>query len=185
MTEKEKLLNILNSFNDDGENSLFWHQINELKDINIPDTLIDLIRYENISKMAKSAIVEYFIFNGDKISIEEIYEIAKNLLNSNDSYLEERAMDLCFEYDDNPLLIPLLKNYEPNKNYPNVSILRSCRDKLLVRLEENCPYWIPRVVKYIRDVTWFAMTDCKKDFLETGDIEKTIQNTKSWKLPSL
>ena len=94
-------------------------------------------------------------------------------------------MDLCFEYDNNPLLIPLLKNYEPNKNYSNVSILRSCRDKLLVRLEENCPYWIPRVVKYIRDATGFAMTDCKKDFLETGDIEKTIQNTKNWKLPSL
>ena len=185
MTEKERLLNILNSFKDDGENSLFWYQINELKEINIPDTLISLIRYENPSNIAKSAIVEYFIFNGDKVSIEEIYEIAKDLLNSKDSYLEERAMDLCYEYDNNPLLISLLKNYEPNENYFNVSILRSCRDKLLTRLEENCPYWIPRVVKYIRDVTGFAMTDCKKDFLETGDIEKTIQNTKSWKLPSL
>lgn len=185
MTEKERLLNILNSFKDDGENSLFWYQINKLKEINIPYTLISLIRYENPSKMTKSAIVEYFIFNGDRILIEEIYEVVKNLLNSNDSYLEERAMDLCYEYDDNPLLIPLLKNYEPDKNYFNAFILRSCRDKLLVRLEENCPYWIPRVVKYVRDKTGFAMTDCKKDFLETGDIEKTIQNTKSWKLPSL
>ena len=185
MTEKERLLNILNSFKDDGENTLFWYQINELKEINIPYTLISLIRYENPSRIVKSAIVEYFIFNRDKISIEEIYEVVKDLLNSNDSYLEERAMDLCYEYDDNPLLIPLLKNYEPDKNYSNVSILRSCRDKLLTRLEENCPYWIPRVVKYIRDETGFAMTDCKKDFLETGDIEKTIQNTKSWKLPSL
>ena len=31
MTEKERLLDILNSFKDDGENSLFWYQINELK----------------------------------------------------------------------------------------------------------------------------------------------------------
>ena len=75
MTEKERLLNILNSFKDDGENSLFWHQLNELKDINISDTLIFLIRYENLSKMAKSAIVEYLIFNGDKISIEEICQL--------------------------------------------------------------------------------------------------------------
>ena len=84
MTEKERLLNILNSFKDDGENTLFWYQINELKEINIPYTLISLIRYENPSRIVKSAIVEYFIFNRDKISIEEIYEVVKDLLNSND-----------------------------------------------------------------------------------------------------